>query len=217
MMDGMAATHVRRGWTFWELVLASCCGFFGEGVAVLAFVVIFATVTALLAPYFHGLQWIVPVLTEGAFTGAYLGWLLLDLKDEPPRWLQVVLSGYLSVFVAASLVLNVWAGRASVPGAVAHGVVVVAFFGYLLLAKFIVHRLRTTPDQRRLEQELAAARRYRSTSPATAAGGCGGGRSPHCSAGTSCPGGCPTRSAGPSSWPSASGAPRGGGAPCWSG
>ena len=57
-------------------------------------------------------------------------------------------------------VLNVWAGRSSVPGAVAHGVVVVAFFGYLLLAKFIVHRLRATPRQRKLEQELAAARRY---------------------------------------------------------
>lgn len=149
--------HARKGWTFWETVLAAAFAVLGAAIAVFAFIVIFLTVTHLVSPWFAGWSWVVLAVTEGAFTGSYLGWLLLDLRDKPPRKIRVILACYLSAFAAGSLSLNIYAARDSFPDAVAHALTVAAFFGYLVLGKVIVARLSVTAAERKLAEETADA------------------------------------------------------------
>jgi hypothetical protein len=153
------AAH-RKGWTIAQAALAVACGLLGAGIAVLGFIDIYLTVTHLLYPMWGAWSWTVILLGEGSFTGAYFGALLLDLRDRPPARVRAFLACYLSAFAAGSLLLNLYAGRGSVPGLVSHGIVVGAFFGYLFLVKIIVKRLSADPSARALEVALTDARQY---------------------------------------------------------
>jgi hypothetical protein len=161
--EGTAAvmpTHARKGWTIPQVALGAACGILGAGIAVLGFIDIYLTVTHLLYPMWGAWSWTVILLGEGSFTGAYLGALLLDLRDKPPGRVRVFLAAYLSAFAAGSLLLNLYAGRGSVPGLASHAIVVGAFFGYLFLVKIIVKRLSADVSARALEVALADARQY---------------------------------------------------------
>ena len=154
------ADHARKGWTGFEAALGISCAALGITVAVLGFTDIFVTVNHVVAPWWGWLAWTVIVLGEGSGLGSYLGWLLLDLRDNPPRRVKVFCGCYLSAFAAGSLLLNVYAGRGSVPGTVSHGLAVIAFFGYLIFIKVMVRRLSADPAAERLALALADARRH---------------------------------------------------------
>jgi hypothetical protein len=150
----------RKDWTGFEIALGVACGALGGAVAILGFTDIFVTVNHVVAPWWGWLAWTVIVLGEGSGLGSYLGWLLLDLRDKPPRRVKVFCACYLSTFAALSLLLNVYAGRGSVPGTVSHGLAVVAFFGYLVFIKVMVRRLSADPAAERLALALADARQH---------------------------------------------------------
>lgn len=152
--------NTRQGWTFWQIVLAGVCGILGVGITVLSFIDLFVTVNHLVAPWWHWLAWTVVFIGEGSFTGTYLGWLLIDLKGKASRPWRLFILAILSVFAAASLTLNVYAGRYSLPDAVSHLIVVVAFFGYLIFAKMMVRQLSADPAKQAIEAALNDTRRY---------------------------------------------------------
>jgi hypothetical protein len=157
----MPPTHARsENWTLTQALLGSACCVLGIGIAVLGFIDIYLTVTHLLHPLWGAWSWTVILLGEGSFTGSYLGWLLLDLRDRPPARVRAFLACYLSSFAAGSLLLNLYAGQGTVPGVVSHAIVVVAFFGYLIFVKVLVRRLSADPDARALETGLADARQH---------------------------------------------------------
>ena len=152
----MTAKHP---WTVPEAILAGACALLGLAITVFAFADIYLTVTHLVAPWFHGWSWTVPLCAEGFFSGTYAGWLLLELRDDPPRTVRVVLAMLLTSFAAASLALNLAASEGAADS-VAHGVVVAAFFGYLMFAKIMVRRLTADPADKAMDTALAAARLY---------------------------------------------------------
>lgn len=153
--------HARaEGWTVPQAALGAAVGVLGVAVAILGFIDIYLTITHLLHAIWGDWAWTVIVLGEGSAAGSYLGWLLLDLKDRPPRRVQVFLAVYLTAFMAGSLVLNLYAGRGSVPGLVSHAVVVAAFFGYLIFVKILVARLSADARTRAMEQAVTDARRH---------------------------------------------------------
>ena len=159
-MTVMAPAHARTDWTLPQAILGITCGLLGVIIAVLGFIDIYLTITHLLHPVWGDWSWTVIVLGEGSFAGAYLGWLLLTLRDKPPRAVRVFLAAYLTAFAAGSFALNLYAGRGSMPGVVSHAIVVAAFFGYLIFMKVLVKRLSADPAARVLEVALADARQH---------------------------------------------------------
>lgn len=120
------------------------------------FAVLFLTVTDLVRPSFGWWAWTVPVATEGCFVILYLLDIRLALAGKPMGWLRV--TPY--PFAAASLFLNVYASRGSVPGMVGHAAVTVAFFLPLIVAEAAVRRMAISEDDAKLAREMADARRY---------------------------------------------------------
>lgn len=104
------------------------------------FIVMFLSVTSLVRPSFGGWAWTVPIATEGCFVLLYLLDIRLELARKPMGWLRF--TPY--PFAAASLWLNVEAGRGDLPGMVGHGVVTVAFFLPLIAGEAAVRRLALT-------------------------------------------------------------------------
>jgi hypothetical protein len=149
-----------RAWTPWECALAAVYGLLCIAVGFFAFVEIYFTVTHLVHQWMGDWAWIVPASAEGMFTGLYTGWLLLDLRDTPPRAVTWMLGGLLAASTAGSYWLNIYAARGVVPDAIAHVIVVTAFYGVLLMAKILIRRLRVTPEQRALSVTLADAKAH---------------------------------------------------------
>lgn len=152
--------HARKDWTGSHVALGTAVATLGVAIGILGFLDIYLSVTHLLHPIWGDWSWTVILLGEGSFAGCYLGWLLLVLRDRPPARIRAFLVAYLSVFAAGSLVLNLYAGRKSVPGLASHAIVVAAFFGYLLFVKVLIHRLSADPAARAMEEELADARQH---------------------------------------------------------
>jgi len=148
------------GWTAWELGLAAVYGLLCAAVGFFAFVEIYFTVTHLVHQWMGDWAWIVPASAEGMFTGLYAGWLLLDLKDTPPRAVTWMLGALLTASAAGSYWLNIYAARGAVPDAIAHVIVVTAFYGQLLFAKILVRRLKVTPEERAAAVTLADAQAH---------------------------------------------------------
>jgi len=153
------SAHAHEAWTVPQSLLAAACGIIGVTVAILGFIDIYLTVTHLLSASWGSWAWTVIVLGEGSGIGAYLGWLLLEMRDDPPRRVRAFIVGYLALFAAGSLILNLAASR-GVAGIASHVIVVVAFFGYLVFAKVLVKRLSASRSERALEQALADARQH---------------------------------------------------------
>jgi hypothetical protein len=154
-------SHRNTGsWTFWECTLAAAYGLLCVLVGFFAFIEIYFTVTHLVHPWMGDWAWIVPASAEGMFTGLYAGWLLLDLKDTPPREVTWMLGSLLAASAAGSYWLNIYAARGIVPDAIAHVIVVTAFYGVLVMAKILVRRLRTTPEERAARTALADAQAH---------------------------------------------------------
>ena len=130
-----------------------------SGAVILApvfFVVLYLTVTALVRPSFGFWAWTVPVATEGCFVLLYLLDIRLALAGKPMGWLR--LTPY--PFAGASLFLNVYASRGSIPGMVGHAAVTVAFFLPLIVAEAAVRRMAVSEEDAALAREMADARRY---------------------------------------------------------
>lgn len=157
-MTGMP-TH-RKGWTASESALAVIYALLCPLIGVFAFVEIYQTVTHLVHPWFGDWAWIVPASAEGMFTALYIGWVLLELRDDPPRRVRYLTAGFLAACGLGSYWLNIYAAHGVVPSAVAHGVVVTAFFGVLIFGKVLLRRLNVTPSQRAMEGAMGDARQY---------------------------------------------------------
>lgn len=141
-----------RGWKALRLAVIAA----GLLLAPVFFGVMFVTVTALVRPAFGWWAWSVPAATEGSFAFLYGLDLLLQWRGKPMGWLR--LTPY--PFAVASLLLNVWADRASVPGMVGHAAVTCAFFLPLLAGESAVRSLAVSDDQIRAEAETRSACRY---------------------------------------------------------
>ena len=160
-MDGMPPTHARRqGWTGAELFLAYAYALLCPAIGFFAFVEIYQTATHLVHPWFGDWAWIVPLSAEGMFTALYCGWVLLELRDDPPARVRVLLGVFLAACGAASYALQILAARGIVADALAHAIVVTAFFGVLIFGKVLVRRLKVTPAARALEAAMADARQH---------------------------------------------------------
>lgn len=159
-MSDVIASHAREAWTGAQMVLGTACTVLGIAIAFFGFTDIYLSVTHLLAAWWGAWAWTVILLGEGSGIGSYLGWLLLDLRDSPPRRVRAFLAAYLAGFAGVSLALMLYAGRAAVPDLLSHALIVAAFYGYLVFAKVLVRRLSADPAAREAEQALADARRY---------------------------------------------------------
>jgi len=126
-------------WTRPQQWLAAGLAVLGLGITVVAFVVLYQTVTDLLEPYMHASAWTVPVCGEIAFAFLFGNGILLSARRAPGGALRGLLMGAL---MAGSVLLNVYAARHSVPSAAGHLVVVVAFFGVMLAGKATIMTLR---------------------------------------------------------------------------
>jgi hypothetical protein len=152
----------RKGWTGGEIILAGVYMLLCPLVGFFAFVEIYQTVTHLVHVWFGDWAWIVPAAAEGLFTGLYAGWLLLELKDKPrpPRPVRFMLTGFTAACMAGSYWLNIASAHGVVDDAVAHVIVVTAFFGVLIVGKVLVRRLKVTPAERAMETAREDARQY---------------------------------------------------------
>lgn len=159
MMPGMGL-HARKDWTRPHVALGAAVAVLGLAIGVLGFLDIYLSVTHLLHPIWGDWSWTVIVLGEGSFAGCYLGWLLLVLRDRLPAKVRVFLVAYLAVFASGSLVLMVDAGHKSVSDVASHVIVVLAFYGFLLFVKVLIHRLSADLAARAMEEELADVRRH---------------------------------------------------------
>jgi len=156
----MTPAHARTEWTDFQRFLAGVFALAGAAILIFGFLDIYHSVTHLLYAWWGNWSWTVILLSEGSFTGCYAGWLLLALRDRPPRRITVFVVAYLTTFAAGGMALMLYAGRGSVPDLISHGAVSLAFFGFLLFVKVVVHRLTTDPADRQLEVALADARRH---------------------------------------------------------
>ena len=153
-------TVQRRNWTIPEGIIAAGCTLLGLGALGLGFTGIYITIVPLLEPWWH---WFSPLYLgtgEGSFAFAYLGWLLLTMRDDPPRRLVAGLLAYLGFFAAASLALCAYASAGNFANVVSHVALCVAFFGAGIFAKVLVHRLGADPSRRKEESALRDARQY---------------------------------------------------------
>jgi len=161
MLSMPSPTHARpEGWTGWEVALAAIYVLLCPLIGMFAFVEIYQTVTHLVHPWFGDWAWIVPASAEGMFTALYAGWVLLELRDDPPRRVRLILAAFLCACGLASYSLNITAAAGILPDAVAHAIVVTAFFGVLIFGKVLVRRLKVTPAQRALDLAMADARQH---------------------------------------------------------
>lgn len=144
----------RRHWGRAALI----CVITGLGVALMPvfFADMFRTVSHLLSPWFGRWAWTVPAATEGSFALLYLLDLLLQMEGKPMGWLRF--APY--PFALASLTLNVYAGRGSIPATIGHGVITVAFFLPVLAGEGAVRRLSRTEAEIRLAAEADHALRH---------------------------------------------------------
>jgi hypothetical protein len=136
-----------KGWTAGQVLLAVVLILLGIGITFPAFAVIYLTVTHLVSPWFHAWSWTVPASGEIAFVGIWGTGVLLAWRGESGGALRPV---FLTVFIAGSVYLNVYAAHGAGPDAVGHILVVAAFFGYLLVGKSAIMRLRAAkgrPDR----------------------------------------------------------------------
>ena len=152
--------HARKDWTRPHVALGAAVATLGLAIGILGFLDIYLSVTHLLHPIWGDWSWTVIVLGEGSFAGCYLGWLLLVLRDRLPAKVRVFLVAYLAVFASGSLVLMVDAGHKSVSDIASHVIVVLAFYGFLLFVKVLIHRLSADLTARAMEEELADVRRH---------------------------------------------------------
>ena len=160
-MEGVPPSHARpEGWTVPQVILAVAYVVLCPLIGAFAFVEIYQTVTHLVHPWFGDWAWIVPASAEGMFTALYAGWVLLELRDDPPRRVRVILAVFLTACGLASYTLNIWAAHGIIPDALAHAIVVTAFFGVLIFGKVLVRRLKVTASARALEAAMADARQY---------------------------------------------------------
>lgn len=150
----------RKGWTVPEGLIAAGCIILGSCVVGLGFTGIYITVVPLLETWWHWFSPLYLAVSEGSFAFAYLGWLLLTMRDDPPRRLVAGLLAYLAMFAAASLALCSYASASSFPDLVSHVALCVAFFGAGIFAKVLVHRLTVDPSARAQEVALRDARQY---------------------------------------------------------
>ena len=134
-----AASRRVSDWTRPQKWIAGGLAALGLGITAVAFIVLYQTVTDLLQPYMHGSAWTVPVCGEIAFAFLFGNGILLSARRAPGGALRGLLMGAL---MAGSVLLNVYAARHSVPSAVGHLVVVVAFFGVMLAGKATIMTLR---------------------------------------------------------------------------
>jgi hypothetical protein len=111
----------------------------GLGISVIAFRVIYQTVTALATPYMRQWPWSAVVSCEIAFVFLFGLGILLAWRKVPSPVLRGLFMGLL---IAGSVILNVWAARGNVPDMVIHLVVVCAFFAVLLTGKAAFTLLR---------------------------------------------------------------------------
>lgn len=140
LRDALRETGPRvSDWTKPQKWLAGGLTVLGLGITAVAFIVLYQTVTDLLQPYMHASAWTVPVCGEIAFAFLFGNGILLSARRAPGGALRGLLMGAL---MAGSVLLNVYAARHSVPSAVGHLVVVVAFFGVMLAGKATIMTLR---------------------------------------------------------------------------
>ena len=155
-----AGARERQTWTGLESVLAASCTLLAVAILVLGFTAIYITIVPLLQQWWHWFAPLYLVLGEGSFALAFLGWMLLEMRDRLARRTRMVLTAYLAVFAAASLTLMVYASAGSFPDLVSHIGGCAAFFGGGVLAKVLVQRLAKDPEARAREQAADDARQY---------------------------------------------------------
>lgn len=139
-----------------QAVLAAAVLGLAAGVTPVFFIVMFLTVNRMLGPFFDGWAWTVPVATEITFTLLFLLAVLFEWLRSP-SW---VLWAAPYLFAALSAVLNVAAGRGSVPAMAGHLAVTLAFFAPVSFAKAGVRRLLVTDADRARAVALADARAH---------------------------------------------------------
>jgi hypothetical protein len=149
-MSGMpdhARTEPAKGWTVGQGFLAAGLILLGAGITFPAFAVLFFTVTHLVNPWFHAWSWTVPASGEIAFTFMWGNGVLLAWRGQPGGLLRAVL---VAVFIAGSIYLQIDAAHGDATSAAGHILVVVAFFGCMVVGKQTIMRLRAAkgrPDR----------------------------------------------------------------------
>ena len=136
-----------KSWTVGQGFLAA--GLTGLGLAITfpAFAVLFFTVTHLVNPWFHAWSWTVPASGEIAFMFMWGNGVLLAWRGESGGVLRAVL---IAVFIGGSLYLQVYAAHGNPADAASHILIVIAFFGCMLVGKQTIMRLRSAkgrPDR----------------------------------------------------------------------
>jgi hypothetical protein len=126
-------------WTWPQGILASVLVLLGIAITVPAFTQMYRTAVGLLSPYMGWWAWTVPVCGEIAFAFLFLNGVLLQLRKAPAGGLRAAL---MASIITSSLLLQVYSARRSVPDAVGHAVVVVAFFGVMSAGKQTIMALR---------------------------------------------------------------------------
>ena len=128
-----------RGWTVPQGFLAALLVILGTGITVVAFRVIWSTVTDVVRPSMHRQAWTVPVACEIAFVFMFLLGVLLAWRKAPPVASRgLIMAG----LIAGSVELNVYASRGNVPALVAHLVVTGAFYSCLLAGKAAITAIK---------------------------------------------------------------------------
>lgn len=136
---GAHARTQPKGWTVPQGILAAILVLLGAGITVVAFIVIWSTVTSVVRPSMHHRAWTVPVSCEIAFLFLFLLGVLLHWRKAPPvASRSLIMAG----IIAGSAELNIYASRGDVPALVAHLVVTGAFYSVLLAGKAAFTSLR---------------------------------------------------------------------------
>lgn len=138
----MPAQHARtepRPFNRREVFLSIVLVVVGLSIAVPSFIEIYATATKLMRPSMGHYAWVVPVSGEVAFTWLFIAGVLLTMRKAPAGAFRGLC---MFLIAAASVTLQVYAGRSSLPDALGHLVVVGAFFIVILNGKGIITLLR---------------------------------------------------------------------------
>jgi hypothetical protein len=122
----------QRVFAGWQLLLYL-------SITAVTFYVIYKTVTHLLRPYLHSLDWTPVAAGEIFFVGLYGNGVLLAWKNKAGGWHRALM---MAGIIAGSVILNIYGALAAVPDLVAHLMIVGAFFGLMLDGKSVIRRLR---------------------------------------------------------------------------
>lgn len=134
----MPPAHARRDWTWPQGLLAGVLVLACLALIIAAFTELFITSTTVVAPWFGGRSWIVPVCGEAAWLIIWGSGVLLAARKVTGSAMR---HAYLAVLVTGSVILQVYAGHGILPSIAGHVLVVAAFYCSLAAAKSAVLRI----------------------------------------------------------------------------